>query len=94
MANYNKTLLVRVNEIMHYIWDPIGVSDEPAARDEYDSYSMQVFSLLIKNSSVIEITEFLTQTSADQMGLLKNVEHDQKVAGILMARKEYLADEI
>jgi hypothetical protein len=94
MTNYNKTLLVRVNEVLHYIWDPIGVFNEPAARDEYDSYAMQVFSLLIKNSNVSEITEFLTKTSVDRMGLLKNVEHDQKVAEILMAWKDHLGDEI
>ena len=26
------------DEILHYIWDPIGVAGRTGARDEYDSY--------------------------------------------------------
>jgi hypothetical protein len=37
---------MRVNEVLHYIWDPIGVRGEPRARDEYDSYAPEVYSLL------------------------------------------------
>jgi hypothetical protein len=28
-----------INEVLHYIWDPIGIQDMPAARDEYESYA-------------------------------------------------------
>jgi hypothetical protein len=42
---YEQELLTRVNEVLHYIWDPIGVRGEPNARDEYDSYVPEVYSL-------------------------------------------------
>ena len=28
----------RTDEVLHYIWDPIGVSGVPTARDEYSGY--------------------------------------------------------
>ncbi len=33
----------RTHEVLHYIWDPVGVSDEPRARDEYQGYLPQFF---------------------------------------------------
>ena len=36
----------RVDEVLHYLWDPIGVAGAPEARDEYYSYLPHVFSLL------------------------------------------------
>jgi hypothetical protein len=37
-SKYEQDLLTRINEVLHYIWDPIAVRGEPNARDEYDSY--------------------------------------------------------
>jgi len=28
----------RTDEVLHYLWDPIGVAGAPGARDEYWSY--------------------------------------------------------
>ena len=36
-------LFSRVDEVVHYVWDPIGVAQEPWARDEYNSYLSQIF---------------------------------------------------
>jgi hypothetical protein len=33
-----KELQARISEILHYVWDPIGVAGNPHARDEYDGY--------------------------------------------------------
>jgi hypothetical protein len=33
----------RTDEVLHYIWDPIGVAGVPEARDEYDSYLPHAF---------------------------------------------------
>ncbi len=35
-----------VDEVLHYIWDPIGVSGSPEARDEYQGYLPHVFGLV------------------------------------------------
>ena len=42
-----KELYRATDEVLHYIWDPIGVSHEPYARDEYWGYLPQVFKMLI-----------------------------------------------
>lgn len=39
----------RVDEVLFYIWDPIGVSHEPCARWEYKSYIPQVLRLIEQN---------------------------------------------
>ena len=50
-----KKIFQRVDEVLHYIWDPIGVSEIPVARDEYHSYTPQVFSLLLKGATAKDI---------------------------------------
>jgi hypothetical protein len=59
----------RVDEVLHYIWDPIGVAGTPEARDEYQSYLPHVFSLLIQHAPDSEITAFLTKIETETMGL-------------------------
>jgi hypothetical protein len=39
----------RTDEVLHYIWDPIGIAGAPEARYEYHSYLPHVFSLLKQN---------------------------------------------
>ncbi len=35
-----------VSEVLYWVWDPIGINDQFAARDEYDTYAWQVVALL------------------------------------------------
>ena len=64
-----KELFRRVDEVLHYIWDPIGVAGTPEARDEYDSYVPHVFSMLIHDAPSAEIAQFLLTTESEAMGL-------------------------
>lgn len=43
LSAFERELCLRINEVLYYVWDPIGVADTPRARDEYDSYVLQVF---------------------------------------------------
>lgn len=65
----HKELYQRVDEVLHYLWDPIGVSDVPEARDEYHSYLPHVFSLLVRRATTQEIVDFLDDTATQTMGL-------------------------
>jgi len=49
----------QVDEILHYMWDPIGVAGVTQARDEYYSYLPQVFQLVLKNESKEKIAAYL-----------------------------------
>jgi hypothetical protein len=62
----------RTDEVLHYIWDPIGVAGVPEARDEYDSYLMHAFSLLTNNPKAGEIQNYLIKIEEENMGLSVN----------------------
>ena len=49
-------------------WDPIGVRDEPDAQDEYDSYVLQIYYLLLHDSSIERIAEYILHIENKQMG--------------------------
>lgn len=65
-------LLRRVDEVLHYRWDPIGVSDAPEARNEYARYVPQVFALLQSGADASRIASFLMEIITERMGMTPN----------------------
>lgn len=68
----------RTEEIQHAIsqtlmqhWDPIGVSDVPAAHDEYDSYVGPVYRMLSSGATDAELVDYLYKTETETMGLTR-----------------------
>ena len=59
----------RVDEVLHYLWDPIGISSDPHARDEYQSYVPVVFSHLLHHYPTQQIIDMLIRTESETMGL-------------------------
>ena len=88
-----KELYRRTDEILHYLWDPIGVSDVPQARDEYYSYLPGVFARLIGNSKDHEIAAYLTEVEESSMGMTPNKEKALVIARMLIEAKEWIVDE-
>ena len=87
----DSALYQAVDEVMHYIWDPIGVRECPQARDEYHSYVPQVFRLLREGASREVIANYLNQVATETIGLTgKAKDHDLKVADILIDWKAAL----
>ena len=74
-SKYEQDLLTRINEVLHYIWDPIGVRGEPNARDEYDSYVPRVYSLLESGATAEQIAAHLDMIATEGMGLKSNMDH-------------------
>lgn len=58
-----------VSEVLHYIWDPIGVAGVPEARDEYDGYVGAVFGLLWHGADASELVAHLVGIADASMGL-------------------------
>lgn len=83
-SDQEKALYQRVNEVLHYMWDPIGVSGVPEARDEYSSYLPSVFQLLVHGDGAETIADYLSSVSRDSMGLGGNRSRDFKVAETLI----------
>jgi hypothetical protein len=78
------------DEVLHYVWDPIGVSGIPETRDEYYGYVPTVFSMVRNNQNVTNIAAYLTEITTERMGLAKNEEHDIYVAGLLLKWKKII----
>ena|SRR5260221_7240724 len=71
-------------------WDPIGVADEAAAQDEYDSYVPTIYKLLIRQSPRNAIVDYLWSVETENMGLAGNRQTTERVADRLLK----IADEL
>lgn len=59
----DKILYNRIDEILFYKWDPIGVSDSNWPRDEYKLYVNNVLDLAVNNITAQPLAEYLTYLS-------------------------------
>lgn len=85
-------LYQRVGEVLHYVWDPIGVQRFPTARDEYHGYLDQVFSLIKQGISEEELAAFLGRITFERMGLELRPEHDMEVARLLLEWRQTISE--
>jgi len=83
----------QVDEILHYLWDPIGVAGIAQARDEYHSYLPQVFQLVLRKSEKAEIAEYLIEIESSRMGVTANKKAALEVAEILLNIREAIIDD-
>ena len=90
LSPMQEDLYQRIDEVLQYIWDPIGVSGDPATRDEYSSYLPKVFSLAVHGASASQIAAYLTSVTVQSMGLSAATEHDVRVAELVVSWREEL----
>ena len=88
-----KNLFSRVTEILMRDWDPIGVSDQPEAQDEYDDYAMRICSRLLDPASTeSEIAAYLAYVEAEwMMGLCGGDRGaiDRTASALLALKREF-----
>jgi len=90
-ADLYKEMYRRVDEVLYYIWDPIGSSDEPFARGEYSNYVPSILGLVLQNDDPAPIVARLTEIMRDWMGLTVNVLDKalcERTAKLLLRHKE------
>jgi hypothetical protein len=59
-----------VRDVLLRDWDPIGISDIPEAKDEYDAYADVVFGMLInENATAEDIANYLFKIATEHMAL-------------------------
>ena len=80
------------DEVLHYVWDPIGVCGEPGARDEYSSYVPQVVHLLEQGADVDAIERVLQGIASERMSLDSNPQ-GLTAAQILVRWRAWFADQ-
>lgn len=81
-----KEFFKRVDEVLFYQWDHIGVSDTPEARGEYDSYVHRI-AVLVMNDTEESVAKELVHISKDLIGLEPNESHDRKIVRLLFGHK-------
>lgn len=80
-----------VDEVLHYVWDPIGVSAIPEARDEYYGYLPHVFRLVREEADELKIAAYLTSVTTERMRLSPRSEQDLAVARLLLSWEQSIA---
>lgn len=56
------------DEALFYLWDPIGIAEDPRARSEYEAYVPQVFQL-VKARRREGLLTYLREVAEEWMGL-------------------------
>ena len=63
-----------IRQILLHDWDPIGVGDDPDARDEYDFYIPRLYRLMVLGASRQAVARYLRNVERLEMGLLNDDE--------------------
>ncbi len=69
-SKQRKQIEAAIRDVLMNNWDPIGIKNEPACRDEYDSYIGTVYRLLTSRASTEQIAAHLANVQTTMMGLL------------------------
>ncbi len=72
-----------IDQILWEDWDPIGISDDISARDEYQGYVPNVYKLSLENKSD-ELTQYLLYVEQERMGLKGNKEKCIKIVDLII----------
>jgi hypothetical protein len=86
-----KELETRIDEVLFYVWDPIGISDTPAARGEYCSYTTTILKCVL-DEDIKKIAVHLGEIESSFMGLATNEVKNLEIAKLLLDFK-YAVDE-
>ena len=81
----------RCDEILHYLWDPIGVRGAAGARDEYDSYLPRVFALVMADPpDRTAIVDYLISVERDRMDTGPRAAKAEEIADALLDAKKWI----
>ena len=81
----------RCDEILHYVWDPIGVADVPEARDEYFDYLPRLLRNLLDGDDEDGVAAYLINVETESMGLESNGSRAWAAADLLIRWRDYIA---
>jgi hypothetical protein len=82
-----------VDEVLHYMWDPIGVAGTPEARYEYAGYVARVVQFALTNDEE-GIKGYLRRMETQHMGVVGDVVRCAEVADSVMRWKMHLVGEV
>ncbi len=80
MIEEQNPIYKKIDEILWFDWDPIGVNCFQETRDEYYGYLPQIYSLKINGADKDEIAKTLNKIETNNMGLSGNIDKCRKIA--------------
>ena len=83
-AKAKEALSEAVDLILWERWDPIGVNDTPAARDEYSSYVRSIVQLLTNGADASKLAHHLYSLEHASMSCVTDAQHRDQVAEALL----------
>ena len=90
----NSPIFIAVDEILCYLWDPIGVSSDgtPQTRDEYTSYVPEIVKLLEDGAAAQQIADNLDRIEVEQMGLDSDKGRNRGISELLIDKYRFLVE--
>lgn len=82
-------LYMRLDEVTHYLWDPIGISEYPEGRDEYHSYLPEIYAR-VKAGDRDKIIEYLRWVECERMGMSFNEERAEFACDVMLRWKDII----
>ena len=91
LSSSDQALSLRVGEVLHYLWDPVGIAGLPAARDEYDAWVPEIVSLLKAGADAAQVAGCLSAIVTGRLALAEDHDLALHVAEILLDWRQALA---
>lgn len=85
MTKKDKILYKKIDDLLWTSWDPIGVNDTNATRNEYQSYTRYIFKLKTEGADKIKISNHLYQLETVSIGLSGDKTRCDKIALEILA---------
>lgn len=83
-------LFRRVDEVLYYVWDPVGVRHIPGARDEYRAWAPEVYMLLTAETTAQQLSACLDELAKVWLGAPACGGRCSDAADVLLAWKQRL----
>ncbi|MBD5772217.1 hypothetical protein [Marinomonas colpomeniae] len=77
----------RVDEVLYYKWDPIGINHYVSARAEYRPYVSSILQILKLGDSV-KLIEKMQDIERNSMGLEGEESNAREISELLLSHKE------
>jgi hypothetical protein len=77
----------RVDEVLFYKWDPIGINHYVTARAEYRSYVSTILQV-VNSGDMVKLVERLEDLEKKSMGLEVEESNAKEIAELLLSHKE------
>lgn len=90
----SRSLIQIIDEILFYIWDPLGVSTDgaPEWRNEYETYTQKIAEMVKANADSNAIAAYLDKIESEYMQLTLVENRNNDIAQMIIDNYKYLAD--